>query len=158
MPLEHLNSRSIFILLVIVFILGYILGSKLPEMKENLINLDDSRKKDLTQCCKNPPCYYQPPHLRENCEENKKKAYEELDSRFQEMYTQKEYYNKLKEMDVLNSKTNYENDIDFSSKINEKLKVELNNVDFNKVIKDDRDEVNGYESNIFASYEKFQNI
>ena len=147
MPLEHLERRSIIILLVIAFILGYILGSKLPKMKEHLINLDDSRKVDLSQCCKNPPCYSKPPHLRENCEENKKKAFEQLDSRFQEMYTQKEYYNKLKEMDILNSKTNYQNDIDFTAKINEKLKVELNNVDFEKVIKDSRDEIPGYDRN-----------
>lgn len=154
MPLEHLNGRSIFILLIISFILGYILGAKLPVMKENLINLDDSRKKDLTQCCKNPPCYYQPPYLRENCEENKKKAFEELDSQFKESYTQKEYIDKLKEMNILNSKSNYENDINYNNKLNERLKVNLNESDFNKVIKDDRDEVKGYESNIYSEYKK----
>ena len=154
MPLEHLNGRSIFILLVIAFIMGYILGAKLPEMKENLINLDDSRKIELSQCCKNPPCYYQPPHLRENCEENKKKAFESLDSQFKESYTQKEYYDKLKEMDILNSKTNYQNDIDFTKKMNEKLQVNLNESEFDKVIKDDRDEVKGFEPHTFASYQK----
>ncbi len=154
MPLEHLNSRSIFILLVIAFILGYIVGAKLPHMKENLINLDDSRKIELSQCCKNPPCYYQPPHLRENCEENKKKAFEELDSQFKQTYTQKEYYDKLKEMDILKDKSNYQNDTDFTKKMNEKLQVNLNETDFNKVIKDDRDEVKGFETNIFAQYKK----
>ena len=154
MPVEHLNSRSIFILLVIAFILGYVLGAKLPEMKEHLVNLDDSRKKDLTQCCKNPPCYYQPPYLRENCEENKKKAFDSLESQFKESYTQKEYYDKLKEMDILKSKTNYQNDINFNDKLNEKLQVKLNETDFNKVIKDDRDEIDGYERRIFAQYKK----
>ncbi len=154
MPQEHLNGRSIFILLIIAFILGYILGAKLPVMKENLINLDDSRKIELSQCCKNPPCYYQPPHLRENCEENKKKAFEELDSQFKESYTQKEYIDKLKEMNILNSKSNYENDINYNNKLNERLKVNLNESDFNKVIKDDRDEVKGYESNIYSEYKK----
>jgi hypothetical protein len=154
MPLEKLNGRSIFILLVITFILGYVLGSKLPEMKEHLINLDDSRKKDLTQCCKNPPCYYQPPYLRENCEENKKKAFKELDSQFKESYTQKEYYNKLNELNILKNKSNYQNDNEFKKKMNERLKVNLNETDFNKVIKDDRDEVKGFESQNFAQYKK----
>jgi hypothetical protein len=148
----YISRRCIIILMIITFILGYILANKLPEMKEHLINLDDSRKIELSQCCKNPPCYYQPPHLRENCIANKVEAAKSVDSQFQEMYTQKEYYDKLKELYILNYKTNYMNDIDFNKKINEKLKVNLNEPIFTSVIKDDRDEVAGYEPHVFAKY------
>jgi hypothetical protein len=56
------------ILMVIGFILGFMTACALKN-KEHLINLDDSRKVELSKCCEDEKCYSKPPHLRTNCKE-----------------------------------------------------------------------------------------
>ncbi len=150
---------DIIILLVISFIVGSLFGFYIKTQQnktENLINLDDSRKVELTKCCDNPKCYSKPPYLRENCQKNKNLAREELEKEFKQMYTQEEYYKKLEELGITSKGelTNTKIDEAYFAKMNEKIIVNpaLDEKTDETIRKDDRDEVRGYDTENLAPY------
>ena len=115
---------------------------------ENLINTDDSRKKELTKCCTEPKCYSKPPFMRENCEANKEEAQKELDTMFDPMYTQEEYYKKLNELNFIKTQDmpNVQKEQEFVNKLNERITLDKAVGDslFDKIVTDKQDEVCGY--------------
>ena len=119
---------------------------------EPLINLDDSRKIELSKCCNNNKCTDKPPHLRENCQANKEEAFIQLETRFKEMYTQEEYYKKLKELNLIKDSSNFDRDVKFMNEFNEKILSGVDNETFNKIRLDDKDEVRGNLTGIYAGY------
>lgn len=136
------------ILMIIAFILG-IMVSRIFVNREHLVNLDDSRKVELSKCCADDKCYSKPPHLRTNCIKNKEESFKKLETMFEQMYTQDEYYKKLEEHNLIKDKSNFNRDVDYMNKFNTKITVEagLNKLDdmtFTKVRMDGRDEVRGY--------------
>jgi hypothetical protein len=124
---------------------------------EHLVNLDDSRKVELSKCCTNKQCYNKPPHLRDNCEENKKNAFNDLDKIFKEMYSQEEYYNKLKELNLIKDVSNFDRDVKYMNEFNEKIALGMEKSTFDNVRLDDRDEVRGNMVGIHAGYKKTVN-
>ena len=150
-----INVISLVIICIIAFTCGYFIRQVFPKLfSEHLINLDDSRKIELSKCCTDDKCYNKPAHLRDNCQSNKEKAVKDLDSQFKQMYTQEEYYKLLDELNILKEKSNNTKDIEYIKKMNEKLSP-VQNVDektFNLIIKDDRDEVRGSDETNYASY------
>ncbi len=152
-------SIDIVLLLIISFIFGVYLGMELKKNKqENIVNLDDSRKVELTKCCSDPKCYSKPPYLRENCQKNKNNAKEQLESEFKQMYTQEEYYKKLEDLGITNKGelTNKKIDDAYYAKMNEKVIINpaLDSKLDEKIRQDDRDEVRGYDVNSLAPYNK----
>ena len=115
---------------------------------ENLINTDDSRKKELTKCCTEPKCYSKPPFMRENCEANKVDAKKELDTMFDQAYTQEEYYKKLNELNFIKTQDmpNVQKEQEFVNKLNERISLDKAVGDslFDKIVTDKQDEVCGY--------------
>jgi hypothetical protein len=148
------------ILLFIVFIVGVLIGSQMKNKKmnnaENIVNLDDSRKIELSKCCTDPKCYSKPPHLRINCEENKNNSKEMIDKTFTQMYTQEEYYKKLEDLGITKKGqlTNVQIDKAYLDKMNERLVINpaLDENTDKTIRKDDRDEVRGYDESSIAPY------
>ncbi len=155
----NIEDLDLIILLVIVFIIGFI-SSKMyyDNNKEHLVNLDDSRKVALSKCCDNDKCYSKPPYLRENCIENKNKSLKDLESQFEQMYTQDEYYKKIDEIGVIKNKTNFQRDRDLLNKLNEKLNLNnrLDQLTYDKIINDTRDEVKGSDNPINGNYSPYK--
>lgn len=148
---------DIVLLIIIVFIVGVLVGLQLKKNgAEHIVNLDDSRKVELSKCCTDSKCYSKPPHLRDNCTQNKDEAKKELDKEFQQMYTQEEYYKKLDELGITKDGqlTNKNIDEAYVAKMNEKIVINpaLDETTDATIRKDDRDEVRGYtsETNILA--------
>ncbi len=141
---------DIVLLLIISFIFGILVTMNLKNCKsEHLINLDDSRKVELSKCCTDPKCYSKPPHLRDNCNQNKEDSKKQLEKEFQQMYTQEEYYKKLDELGITKDMQLTNKDIDeaYVARMNEKVVVNTS-LDANTdetIRKDDRDEVRGYD-------------
>ncbi len=143
-------SLDIVLLIIIAFIIGALVGLQLKKNPaEHIVNLDDSRKVELSKCCTEPKCYSKPPHLRGNCPQNKEEAKKELDKEFQQMYTQEEYYKKLDELGITKDSqlTNKNIDEAYVAKMNEKIVVNpaLDETTDITIRKDDRDEVRGYD-------------
>ena len=115
---------------------------------ENLINTDDSRKKELTKCCTDSKCYSKPPYMREGCDANKIEAQKELDTMFNQAYTQEEYYKKLNELNVIKTQDmpNVQKEQEFINKLNERITLDkaVGNTLFDKIVTDKQDEVCGY--------------
>ncbi len=150
-----MEEIDIVILMIISFMLGFIIAHQMiNKFKENLINLDDSRKVELSKCCTNPPCYGKPPYLRVNCDKNKDDAQKSLDNQFDLQYTQEEYYKKLEDEKILSDVTNVAREEEYVRTMNQELIVNkaLDKNTYNKIIKDDRDEVRPYDVNDFAKY------
>jgi hypothetical protein len=149
-----MDTTDIILLLILAFIMGLIIGKKClsNSLKEGLINLDDSRKVELTKCCKD--CYFKPEFLRTECEENKKKAFEELNKQFQEAYTQEQYYKLLNDLNILKNIPNYKNYLEYNKNRDEKIETneKMTNELMQQIIKDDRDEVKGYDLKNYAPY------
>lgn len=139
-------SIDIVILLVIILIIGIFVGSKYFRA-ETLINLDNSRKVELSKCCTGPRCFSKPPHLRENCEENKENAKKELDKEFEPVYSQEEYYKKLNELDILKDLSTVERQQKLLDELNERIDLDkqMGEELYNNIRLDDRDEVRGYD-------------
>jgi hypothetical protein len=157
MILENINI-DLIILLIISFIAGYLLALNIKKPAEHIVNLDDSRKVELSKCCTDSKCYYKPPHLRDNCNKNKENAKVELEQEFKQMYTQEEYYKKLEDLGITKKGelNNQQIDAEYIAKMN--LRVVLNpaldeKTDI-KIRKDDRDEVRGYDMKVLAPYTK----
>ena len=152
-------SLDIVILLIIVFIIGLLIGTFYnKEKQENIVNLDDSRKVELSKCCTEPKCYSKPPHLRDNCQQNKDQAKVELDKEFKQMYTQEEYYKKLEDLGITKEGvlTNKKIDDAYMAKMNEQIVINpaLDSTTEETIRKDDRDEVRGYDVLDLAPYTK----
>jgi hypothetical protein len=153
-------SIDIVLILVIVLIVGIFIGSKFFNVqkflnkKENLINLDDSRKVELSKCCTEPRCFSKPPHLRENCLENKENAKNELEKEFEQVYTQDEYYKKLNELDILKDLSTVERQQKLLDELNERIDMDIQIGEdlYNNIRLDDRDEVRGYDYNFDTLY------
>jgi hypothetical protein len=148
---------DIIILLLISFIIGAFVGMYIKQRKaENIVNLDDSRKIELSKCCTDSKCYSKPPHLRNNCLLNKENAKKELDKEFQQMYTQEEYYKKLNDLDIIKDLNNKQLDEKYVAKMNERVIINpaLDNTTDENIRKDDRDEVRGYDVLDLAPYIK----
>ena len=115
---------------------------------ENLINTDDSRKKELTKPCEDPKCYSKPPFIRENYEANKEEAKKELDKMFDQAYTQEEYYKKLNDLNFIKTQDmpNVEREQEFINKLNERITLDkaVGDTLFDKIVTDKQDEVCGY--------------
>ena len=150
---------DIILLLILAYIVGLITGKKCfgnetfeNKKQESFINLDDSRKIELTKCCKD--CYFKPEFLRTECEENKKKAFEELSKQFQEMYTQEQYYKLLNDLNILKDVVNYKTSLEYNIKREEQINTndKMTNELMQKIIKDDRDEVKGYDVLTYAAF------
>jgi hypothetical protein len=148
---------DIFILMIISFILGFMVCKQLNLKIDHLVNLDDTRKIELSKCCTNKECYNKPPHLRDNCEENKAAAFAELEKRFKEMYTQEEYYNKLKELNLIKDTSNFDRDVKYMNEFNEKILLGMDKATFDNVRLDDRDEVIGNLHGVYAGYNQMVN-
>ncbi len=152
-------SIDIVLLLMIAFIFGVLVAINIKEKSsEHIVNLDDSRKIELSKCCNEPKCYSKPPHLRNNCPQNKELAKAELDKEFKQMYTQEEYYKKLEDLGITqdNILTNKNIDEAYVAKMNERIVVNTaldEKTDVN-IRKDDRDEVRGYDILDLAPYNK----
>jgi hypothetical protein len=145
------------ILCCIIFIIGIIFGMNIKSNKsEHLVNLDDSRKVELSKCCSDSKCYSKPPHLRENCEANKIAAKEALDNKFKQIYTQEEYYKKLEELGITKQGqlNNVQIDQAYAAKMNEQIVINpaLDSTTDMNIRKDDRDEVRGYDILNLAPY------
>jgi hypothetical protein len=148
---------DIIILFLVIFIVGIMVGLTFKK-QENIVNLDDSRKVELSKCCTDPKCYSKPPHLRNNCASNKEEAKKELDKEFTPMYTQEEYYKKLEDLDILKKGqlNNVQIDAAYADKMNQRIVINpalSNNTDRN-IRQDDRDEVRGYDLKVLAPYTK----
>ena len=141
---------DIVLLLIIAFVFGVLIAMNFKSCRaENIVNLDDSRKVELSKCCTDPKCYSKPPHLRDNCVTNKEEAKKMLNKEFQQMYTQEEYYKKLDELGITKDGqlTNKKIDEAYVAKMNEKVIVnsKLDKTTDTTIRKDDRDEVRGYD-------------
>ncbi len=141
---------DIVLLLIIAFIFGVLVTMTFKNCKaEHIVNLDDSRKVELSKCCTDPKCYSKPPHLRDNCVKNKEEAKKMLDKEFQQIYTQEEYYKKLEELGIIKDGklTNKQIDEAYVAKMNEKVVIntKLDETTDETIRKDDRDEVRGYD-------------
>ena len=153
---------DMIILILVVFIIGIMIGFTFKKNSEHIVNLDDSRKIELSKCCTDPKCYSKPPHLRDNCQANKDEAKKELDKEFKQMYTQEEYYKKLDDLGITkdNKLTNKNVDEAYLAKMNERLVInpalnDKNNLQLDLDIrKDDRDEIRGYDESVLAPYKK----
>ncbi len=158
-----IEDLDLLILLVVTFILGFI-SSKMyynkNDNKEHLVNLDESRKVELSKCCDNDKCYSKPPYLRENCIEHKKEALKELESQFAQMYTQDQYYEKIDKLGIIKNKTNFERDKDLLEKLNEKLNINnrLDQLTYDKIRNDTRDEVRGSDEGNYTPYKQSNNL
>jgi hypothetical protein len=143
-------SIDIVLLLIIAFVFGVLIAMNFKKCNsEHIVNLDDSRKVELSKCCTEPKCYSKPPHLREKCPQNKEDAKKELDKEFQQMYTQEEYYKKLDELGITKDGqlTNKNIDEAYVAKMNQIVVVntKLDETTDTNIRKDDRDEVRGYD-------------
>ena len=159
----YIEDLDLIMLLVVTFIIGFI-SSKMYYQRSNnnehLVNLDDSRKEVLTKCCDNDKCYSKPPYLREDCIENKQKSLKHLESQFQEMYSQEEYYEKIRKYGIIKNETNFERDKELLNKLNEKLNVNnrLDQLTYNNIINDTRDEVKGSDKGNYSPYKQSNNL
>ncbi len=157
----NIEELDLVILFVVIYIIGFI-SSRIyyNNNKEHLINLDDSRKEVLTKCCDNDKCYSKPPYLRENCDKNKKESLKELETQFTQMYNQNQYYEKIDKLDIIKNKTNFQRDKDLLNKLNEKLNVNnrLDQLTFNNIRYDTRDEVRGSDNTNYAPYKQSNNL
>jgi hypothetical protein len=152
---------DIVILFLIVFVIGILFGANLKKnstTSEHIVNLDDSRKVELSKCCTDPKCYSKPPHLRDNCDTNKADAKQELDKEFKQMYTQEEYYKKLEDLGITQKGQLANIDIDkaYIAKMNEQIVINpAMDTSLDATIRnDDRDEVRGYDVGSLAPYTK----
>ena len=150
---------DIVLLLIIAFIFGVLVAMKFkkcPNGSEHIVNLDDSRKVELSKCCTDPKCYSKPPYLRDNCIKNKEDANNMLDKEFQQMYTQEEYYKKLEELGITKEGqlTNTNIEVAYVAKMNEKVAInpKLDETTDSTIRKDDRDEVRGYDLLLLAPW------
>ncbi len=150
---------DIVILFLIVFVIGILFGANLKKnatTSEHIVNLDDSRKVELSKCCTDSKCYSKPPHLRDNCQANKDAAKVELDKEFKQMYTQEEYYKKLEDLGITQKGQLNNVDIDkaYAAKMNEQIVINpaLDKTTDVNIRKDDRDEIRGYDVSNLASY------
>ncbi len=143
------------IIMIVIFILIYygfknVNGNTSAPMTniEKLINTDDSRKKELTKCCTDSKCYSKPPYMRENCEANKVDAKKQLDTMFDQAYTQEEYYKKLNELNFIKTQDmpNVQKEQEFINKLNERITLDkaVGETLFDKIVTDKQDEVCGY--------------
>lgn len=141
---------AIVILAVIAIIIYYGFNKSSNGMTnvENLINTDNTRKKNLTKCCTEPKCYSKPPFMRENCDEHKQEAQLQLDTMFEPAYTQEEYYKKLNELNIIKTQDmpNVEKNQKYIDKLNERITLDtaVGNILFDKIVADKQDEVCGY--------------
>ena len=149
---------AVIIILVVLILIHYglnkINGTTTQTMPapmtniENLINTDDSRKKELTKPCEDPKCYSKPPFIRENYEANKEEAKKELDKMFNQVYTQEEYYKKLNDLNFIKTQDmpNVQRDQEFINKLNERITLDkaVGESLFDKITTDKQDEVCGY--------------
>jgi hypothetical protein len=158
MMFDNININiDIILLLVISFIIGALLGMYINKnLAEHIVNLDDSRKIELSKCCTNSKCYNKPPHLRDNCVVNKENAKKELDKEFQQMYTQEEYYKKLDDLNIINDLNNRKIEEKYVAKMNERIVINsaLDETTSENIRKDDSDEVRGYDVLDLAPYSK----
>jgi len=152
---------DIVILFLIVFVIGILFGANLKKnstTSEHIVNLDDSRKVELSKCCTDSKCYSKPPHLRDNCDANKADAKQELDKEFKQMYTQEEYYKKLEDLGITQKGQLANIDIDkaYIAKMNEQIVINpAMDTSLDATIRnDDRDEVRGYDVDSLAPYTK----
>jgi hypothetical protein len=146
--IDMIIAFLIILVVSILFFYGYNKASGKMTHVENLINTDDSRKKELTKCCTDKKCYSKPPFMRENCEANKIEAKKELDTMFDQAYTQEEYYKKLNELNFIKTQDmpNVEKEQQFVNKLNERITLDkaVGDTLFNKIVTDKQDEVCGY--------------
>lgn len=161
----NIEDLDLIILLVVTFIIGFIsanmyYNNSKNNSKEHLVNLDNSRKEALTKCCDNDKCYSKPPYLRENCIQNKNKSLKDLESQFQQMYTQDQYYEKIDKLGIIKNTTNFERDRDLLNKLNEKLNLNnrLDQLTYDNIINDTRDEVKGSDQKNYAPYKQSNNL
>ncbi len=132
-----MKYTNTIILMVISFILGFMVSRIMSKNMEPLVNLDDSRKIELSKCCTDDKCYSKPPHLRTDCVKNKEEAFK-----------------KLEEKDLIKNKSNFQRDVDYMNKFNAKIAVmtgsdKLADALFTKIRMDDRGEVKGYDNKLF---------
>jgi hypothetical protein len=146
---------DIIILFLVIFIIGIMVGLTFKK-QENIVNLDDSRKVELSKCCTDPKCYSKPPHLRTNCNKNKEDAKKELDKEFKQMYTQEEYYKKLEDLQILKKGqlNNVQINAAYADKMNERIVINpaLSANTDKDIRQDDSDEVRGYDLKVLAPY------
>jgi hypothetical protein len=151
---------DIVILMIISLIFGVFIGLNIKTNKnnqENIVNLDDSRKIELSKCCTDSKCYSKPPHLRDNCNNNKREANEQLDQNFKQMYSQEEYYKKLDELKITKDMSEKQLDEAYIAKMNERIVVNkaLEDKKIDVLIRSDqRDEVSGYDVSNYAPFKK----
>ena len=150
------ENICIIFLFIIIFLLLYciLLTNK---RKEHIVNLDDSRKINLTKCC--PPgsiCYSKPDFLTENCLKNIKDSKETLDKSYEQAFTDDEYNKILKDKNIRHDIPNGVIDRAIKQeKIQDRENINLVKViginTYNEMIKDNTDMVNGYDGKLYGS-------
>jgi hypothetical protein len=143
------------VIIIVIILVAILICYNFICQKDHMINLDDSRKKELTKCCIETKCYAKPDFLREKCEENKIEAKKELDKSFEPVYTQEEYYKKLNNLDIIKTQDmpNIEKDQQFINKLNERINV-IDTMTFDKIVNDDTNMIVGYNKSEYASFNK----
>ena len=158
----------ISLITIIVILILYIIFIK---PTENIINLDESRKNMLQECCKDEECYSKPPFLQkynrdgtlppDSCYNTKKYVAESLDQIYDLMFTQDHYNKLLKDLKIrpdvdesVLDRYKKEEEIKTSKMI--AIKQEMGADAFNKMLNDKYGITGGFDSyytNI-SSYEK----
>jgi hypothetical protein len=148
--------KCIIFLFIIIFLLLYCILIT-NRRKEHIVNLDDSRKINLTKCC--PPgniCYSKPNFLTEKCLENIKNSKETLDKSYEQAFTDDEYNKILKEKNIRHDIPNGVIDrAEKQEKVQDRENINLVKVigvnTYNEMIKDNTDMINGYDGKLYGS-------
>jgi len=147
---------SIIFLFIIIVLLIYCIT--LVNKKEHIVNLDDSRKIELSKCC--PPgaiCYSKPGFLTENCSENRINSQKTLDKTYEQAFTNDEYNKILKDKNIRHDIPNAVIDRAIKQeKVQDRENINLVKVigvnTYNEMIKDNTDMVNGFDpSELYGS-------
>ncbi len=143
---------DIIILLIITFTFGVLVSLNLKK-SENIVNLDDSSKIELSTCCTDPLCYNKPPHLRNCCSKIKVYSKEELDKLFRVFYTPEEYNKKLDELQLNKSMSSNKINDNIATKLARRITIRsLDKETHDKIRMDDRDEAPGYDKKVLAPH------
>jgi len=162
---------TIVLITIIVILVLYILFFNNKYTTESIINLDESRKNMLKECCKDEECYSKPPFLQKynkyvtippnSCYNNKKLVAESLDKMYNMMFTQ-DHYNKL--LNDLNIRTDidssvmdrYEKEKELMKSKMIAIKQEMGTDAFDKMINDKYGITGGFDNfyTNFSPYEK----
>lgn len=143
----------LIIIITIVVLFSLYLLIRFNKTKEHIVNLDETRKKMLTTCC--PPgseCYSKPGFLQNNCDQNKEKASEILDTQYQQMFSNSEYNKILSDLKIrqdVDATVENRNESELNEGVRPSIGINqgepLETEIYDRMIQDNQDVVNGYD-------------